>query len=99
MAKFGAGAERRSTGGANRALERCPARGAKAATGRRRIARRAGRWGWHAGNLSRAKSKRLYYSQMNPLSPAATYGLDNVDEDRELVRRMSAGDTQALARF
>jgi RNA polymerase sigma-70 factor (ECF subfamily) len=36
---------------------------------------------------------------MNPLSPAATYGLDNVDEDRELVRRMSAGDTQALARF
>jgi RNA polymerase sigma-70 factor, ECF subfamily len=36
---------------------------------------------------------------MNPLSPAPTYGRDNVDEDRELVRRMSAGDTQALARF
>ncbi|HZS60809.1 MAG TPA: sigma-70 family RNA polymerase sigma factor [Gemmatimonadaceae bacterium] len=36
---------------------------------------------------------------MNPPSPAPTYGLDNVDEDRELVRRMSAGDTQALARF
>src|SRR5579862_6854192 len=36
---------------------------------------------------------------MNPPSPAPTYGLDNVDEDRELVRRMSAGDTQALAQF
>ena len=36
---------------------------------------------------------------MNPLSPASTYGSDNVDEDRELVRRMSAGDTQALAQF
>jgi len=36
---------------------------------------------------------------MNPPSPASTYGLGNVDEDRELVRRMSAGDTQALAQF
>jgi RNA polymerase sigma-70 factor (ECF subfamily) len=36
---------------------------------------------------------------MNPLSPASAYPSDNVDEDRELVRRMSAGDTQALAQF
>jgi len=39
------------------------------------------------------------YAQMNPLSPASAYPSDNVDEDRELVRRMSAGDTQALAQF
>lgn len=36
---------------------------------------------------------------MNPPSSASTYGVGNVDEDRELVRRMSAGDTQALAQF
>jgi RNA polymerase sigma-70 factor, ECF subfamily len=35
---------------------------------------------------------------MNPPSPASAYASDN-DEDRQLVRRMSAGDTQALARF
>jgi RNA polymerase sigma-70 factor, ECF subfamily len=36
---------------------------------------------------------------MNPPSPTSSYAMDNVDEDRELVRRMSAGDTLALARF
>jgi RNA polymerase sigma-70 factor (ECF subfamily) len=43
--------------------------------------------------------KYYTYVQMNPLSPTSSYPSDNVDEDRELVRRMSAGDTQALARF
>src|SRR5579862_5246572 len=99
MAEFGARRERRATRGADGTVERCTARGAKAAAGRRCITRRAGRWRWHAGNLSRAKSNRLYYPAMNPPSPASTYGLGNVDEDRELVRRMSAGDTQALAQF
>jgi RNA polymerase sigma-70 factor (ECF subfamily) len=35
---------------------------------------------------------------MNPQSPASAYASDN-DEDRELVRRMSAGDTKALTQF
>jgi RNA polymerase sigma-70 factor, ECF subfamily len=35
---------------------------------------------------------------MNPPSTGSAYASDN-DEDRELVRRMSAGDTQALARL
>jgi RNA polymerase sigma-70 factor (ECF subfamily) len=43
--------------------------------------------------------KYYTYPQMNPLSPASAYPSDNVDEDRELVRRMSAGETQALAQF
>jgi RNA polymerase sigma-70 factor, ECF subfamily len=35
---------------------------------------------------------------MNPPSTGSAYASDN-DEDRDLVRRMSAGDTRALARF
>src|SRR5579863_3401855 len=36
---------------------------------------------------------------MNPPSPASAYASDNADEDRELVRRMSVGETQALTQF
>jgi RNA polymerase sigma-70 factor (ECF subfamily) len=55
----------------------------------------------HEGQVAGVVIGETYYTcaQMNPPSAGSAYPSDNVDEDRELVRRMSAGETRALAQF